>query len=57
MPPLHAIAVLTPHSLDFADETFDFFVEAEFESIGFNLEETEGSARFGPGPLFDWKRT
>lgn len=40
--PLHAIAVLTPHSLDFADEIFDFFVAAEFTSVGFNLEETEG---------------
>ncbi len=40
--PLHAIAVLTPHSLNFADEIFDFFVQAEFRSVGFNLEETEG---------------
>ena len=40
--PLHAIAVLTPYSLNFANEIFDFFVEAEFKSIGFNLEETEG---------------
>ena len=40
--PLHAISVLTPHSLDFADEIFQFFVEAEFNSVGFNLEETEG---------------
>ncbi len=40
--PLHAIAVLTPQSLDFADEIFDFFVKAGFETVGFNLEETEG---------------
>ena len=40
--PLHAIAVLTPHSLNFADEIFDFFVEVGFKSVGFNLEETEG---------------
>jgi uncharacterized protein len=40
--PLHAVAVLSPHSLDFADEIFDFFVAAEFKSVGFNLEETEG---------------
>lgn len=40
--PLHAIAVLTPHSMAFADEIFDFFVTGGFESVGFNLEETEG---------------
>ncbi|MFC5740621.1 cyclophane-forming radical SAM/SPASM peptide maturase GrrM/OscB [Dyella tabacisoli] len=40
--PLHAIAVLSPYSLDFADEIFDFFVEAEFRTVGFNLEETDG---------------
>jgi uncharacterized protein len=39
---LHAIAVLTPHSLDFADEIFDFFAAVGFKWIGFNLEETEG---------------
>jgi uncharacterized protein len=39
---LHAISVLTPHSLDFADEIFDFFIEAGVKSVGFNLEETEG---------------
>lgn len=40
--PLHAVVVLTPHSLDFADEIFDFFLETGFKSVGFNLEETEG---------------
>lgn len=40
--PLHAIAVLTPHSLNFADEIFDFFARVGFQSVGFNLEETEG---------------
>lgn len=40
--PLRAIAVLTPHSLNFPDEIFDFFLKAEFKSVGFNLEETEG---------------
>lgn len=41
--PLHAIAVLTPFSLDFADEIFDFFADSGFISVGFNLEETEGA--------------
>lgn len=40
--PLHALAVITPHSLAFADEVFDFFVASGFETVGFNLEETEG---------------
>jgi|SRR5579859_2619392 len=40
--PLHALAVLTPHSLNFADEIFDFFAAAGFKSVAFNLEETEG---------------
>ena len=40
--PLHAIAVITPQSLNFADEIFDFFIEAGFNTVGFNLEETEG---------------
>ena len=39
---LQAVAVLTPHSLNFADDIFDFFLDAGFESVGFNLEETEG---------------
>lgn len=40
--PLHAIAVLTSESLEDADGVFDFFAGAGFESVGFNLEETEG---------------
>lgn len=40
--PLHAIAVLTSESLGDADGVFDFFARAGFESVGFNLEETEG---------------
>ena len=40
--PLHAVAVLTPRSLEDADGMFDFFAETGFESVGFNLEETEG---------------
>lgn len=40
--PLHAVAVLTRQSLGDADGLFDFFAEAGFESVGFNLEETEG---------------
>lgn len=41
--PLHAIAVTTPYSLNFADEIFDFFSDEKFETLGFNLEETEGA--------------
>jgi uncharacterized protein len=40
--PLHGLAVLTPQSLRFADEIFDFFADAGFKSLSFNLEETEG---------------
>jgi len=40
--PLHAIAVLTSQSLNDADSIFDFFEKTGFESVGFNLEETEG---------------
>lgn len=43
--PLHAVAVLTPSSLNFANEIFDFFAEVGFRSVGFNLEETEGVHR------------
>ena len=41
--PLHAIAVLTERSLDYPDELFDFFASTGFRTVGFNLEETEGS--------------
>lgn len=49
--PLHAIAVLSPESLDFADDIFDFFLDAGFKTVGFNLEETEGAhaSAFGNG--------
>ncbi len=49
--PLHAIAVLSPESLDFADDIFDFFLDAGFKTVGFNLEETEGThaSAFGSG--------
>ncbi len=40
---LHGVAVLTPYSLNFPDDIFDFFVETGFTSVGFNLEETEGA--------------
>ena len=40
--PLHGLAVLTPQSLKFPDEIFDFFADAGFKSLSFNLEETEG---------------
>jgi uncharacterized protein len=39
---LDAVAVLTPHGLNFPDDIFDFFAETGFRSVGFNLEETEG---------------
>lgn len=38
----HTISVLTNFSLDFANEIFDFFCELDAESVGFNVEETEG---------------
>jgi uncharacterized protein len=41
--PLHALAVLTPQSLTRADEIFDFFSDAGFKSLSFNVEETEGA--------------
>lgn len=41
--PLHAIAVLTPQSLNDADSIFEFFAQTGFESVGFNVEETEGA--------------
>jgi uncharacterized protein len=39
---LNAVAVLTPHSLDYPNDIFDFFADAGFLTVGFNLEETEG---------------
>ncbi|WP_245541595.1 cyclophane-forming radical SAM/SPASM peptide maturase GrrM/OscB [Smaragdicoccus niigatensis] len=39
----NAICVLTPRSLDAADELYDFFAENAFPSVGFNLEESEGA--------------
>jgi uncharacterized protein len=41
--PLHGIAVLTEYSLNYPDEIFDFFLNTGFQTIGFNLEETEGA--------------
>lgn len=49
---LHAIAVITSYSLNFADDIFDFFVNAGFKTIGFNLEETEGMNT----SIFDYKK-
>ncbi len=37
-----ALCVLTPESLKWPDEMYDFFTEAEFRSVGFNVEESEG---------------
>jgi uncharacterized protein len=41
--PFHVISVLTREALGAADEMFDFFVEHGIGSVGFNVEETEGS--------------
>lgn len=40
--PFHVISVLTRESLDYPDEIFDFFVEADIRQICFNVEEIEG---------------
>ncbi len=40
--PLQAIAVLTEYSLDYPDEIYQFFTAHGFESVGFNIDETEG---------------
>jgi len=41
--PLLAIAVLTDYSLDYADEIFHFFKQTGFISVGFNIDEAEGT--------------
>lgn len=41
--PVSAIAVLTDFSLDFPDEIFTFFAEANIQHVGFNIDETEGA--------------
>ncbi|MFF3332207.1 cyclophane-forming radical SAM/SPASM peptide maturase GrrM/OscB [Streptomyces sp. NPDC002888] len=38
-----AICVLTPTSLQHPDEIYDFFRDEGFPSVGFNVEESEGS--------------
>lgn len=40
--PFHVISVLTRESLDYPDEIFDFFVDADIGQICFNVEEIEG---------------
>lgn len=37
-----ALCVLTPESLKWPDRMYDFFREAGFRSVGFNVEESEG---------------
>jgi len=41
--PVGALCVLSRESLAHADEIFDFFVGAGVQSVGFNVEETEGA--------------
>lgn len=41
--PFSVIAVLSNISLDYPDEIFDFFVENDVKSLGFNIEEIEGT--------------
>lgn len=40
-----ALCVLTPESLKWPDRMYDFFKEAGFHSVGFNVEESEGVYR------------
>jgi uncharacterized protein len=40
--PFHVITVLTTHSLDHADEMFEFYKDHGIDQIGFNVEEREG---------------
>lgn len=40
-----ALCVLTPESLKWPDRMYDFFKEAGFNSVGFNVEESEGVYR------------
>ncbi len=40
-----ALCVLTPESLKWPDKMYDFFKEAGFRSVGFNVEESEGVYR------------
>jgi uncharacterized protein len=44
----HAIAVVTADALSHAKEIFDFFVGAGIETVGFNIEETEGVHETSP---------
>jgi uncharacterized protein len=41
----HVIAVITEHSLDYADEVFQFFLDNDIHQVGFNIEEIEGTNR------------
>lgn len=43
--PTHVICVLTRESLDYPDQIFDFFLENNLQSLGFNVEELEGIHR------------
>jgi uncharacterized protein len=40
--PFHSISVITADALDQPDEVFNFFLENEIHSVGFNIEEQEG---------------
>ena len=41
--PAHAICVLSRTSLDHPDAIYDFFVDAGFREIGFNIDERDGA--------------
>jgi uncharacterized protein len=43
--PFHAIAVVTPVSLQHPDEIFEFFLAEGFREVGFNIDEREGERR------------
>lgn len=45
--PFSVICVVTPATIDRVDELADFFAELGCESVGFNIEEQEGSDRPG----------
>ncbi len=40
--PFHSISVITADALESPDEVFNFFLENEIHSVGFNIEEQEG---------------
>jgi uncharacterized protein len=40
--PFHVIAVVSARSLAHPDDIFDFFVDSDIRSVGFNIEELEG---------------